>query len=239
MTTPATAARRDRRGTRARYIEAYERISGLKFDDWIGAIRVKPPIAKRIEHRREHHGDVFIDPYEWLRDKSSQEVIDYLEAENAYTEQPLPLTWSLCGRRSSTRSRPGPRRPICRCPPGVATGGTTGAASRASSTGCNAVVRSAIPTTGHRRSSTRTPRFPASRSCWMRMSRPKGTTSSRSVPPPSASTDTSWRTRWTSKATSDTRCGSRTYVPESATTTRSPGSVRARRGPPTTTPSTT
>ena len=23
--------------TRARYIEAYERISGLKFDDWIGA----------------------------------------------------------------------------------------------------------------------------------------------------------------------------------------------------------
>jgi len=24
------------RATRARYIEAYERISGLKFDDWIG-----------------------------------------------------------------------------------------------------------------------------------------------------------------------------------------------------------
>jgi phosphoribosylaminoimidazole-succinocarboxamide synthase len=23
--------------TRARYIEAYERISGLRFDDWIGA----------------------------------------------------------------------------------------------------------------------------------------------------------------------------------------------------------
>ncbi|HEY9264747.1 MAG TPA: oligopeptidase B, partial [Mycobacterium sp.] len=47
---------------------------------------MKPPIAKRAEHRREHHGDVFIDPYEWLRDKSSQEVIDHLEAENAYTE---------------------------------------------------------------------------------------------------------------------------------------------------------
>jgi len=49
--------------------------------------RVKPPVAKRVETRREHHGDVFIDPYEWLRDKSDPEVISYLEAENAYTEE--------------------------------------------------------------------------------------------------------------------------------------------------------
>jgi oligopeptidase B len=48
---------------------------------------VKAPEAKRVEHRREHHGDVFIDPYEWLRDKSNPEVIDYLNAENDYTEQ--------------------------------------------------------------------------------------------------------------------------------------------------------
>ncbi|WP_066899729.1 S9 family peptidase [Mycolicibacterium houstonense] len=47
---------------------------------------VTPPIAKRGNHRREHHGDVFIDPYEWLRDKDDPEVIAYLEAENAYTE---------------------------------------------------------------------------------------------------------------------------------------------------------
>ena len=47
---------------------------------------MKSPIAKRVEHRREYHGDLFIDPYEWLRDKSSREVIDHLEAENAYTE---------------------------------------------------------------------------------------------------------------------------------------------------------
>jgi oligopeptidase B len=45
-----------------------------------------PPTAKRVDHRREHHGDVFIDPYEWLRDKSNPDVIAYLEAENAYTE---------------------------------------------------------------------------------------------------------------------------------------------------------
>ncbi|MBB2990719.1 oligopeptidase B [Mycolicibacterium iranicum] len=44
------------------------------------------PIAKRVDFRREHHGDVFVDPYEWLREKSSQDVIDYLEAENAFTE---------------------------------------------------------------------------------------------------------------------------------------------------------
>ena len=48
---------------------------------------VEPPIAKRVEHRREHHGDVFIDPYEWLRDKSNPEVVDYLEAENAYADE--------------------------------------------------------------------------------------------------------------------------------------------------------
>ncbi|MUL83865.1 MULTISPECIES: S9 family peptidase [unclassified Mycolicibacterium] len=47
---------------------------------------VKPPTAKRGNHRREHHGDVFIDPYEWLRDKDDPEVIAHLEAENAYTE---------------------------------------------------------------------------------------------------------------------------------------------------------
>jgi oligopeptidase B len=48
---------------------------------------VNPPIAKRGEHRREHHGDVFVDPYEWLRDKSNPDVIGYLEAENAYTDE--------------------------------------------------------------------------------------------------------------------------------------------------------
>ncbi len=46
-----------------------------------------PPIAKRVEHRREHHGDVFVDPYEWLRDKSDPEVLAYLEAENVYAEE--------------------------------------------------------------------------------------------------------------------------------------------------------
>ena len=46
-----------------------------------------PPSPKRVEHRREYHDDVFIDPYEWLRDKSDPAVIEHLEAENSYTEQ--------------------------------------------------------------------------------------------------------------------------------------------------------
>ena len=46
-----------------------------------------PPLAKRVETRREFHSDVFIDPYEWLRDKSTPEVLSYLEAENDYADQ--------------------------------------------------------------------------------------------------------------------------------------------------------
>lgn len=45
-----------------------------------------PPVVRQEPHRREVHGDVFIDSYEWLRDKSSSEVIAHLEAENAYTD---------------------------------------------------------------------------------------------------------------------------------------------------------
>jgi oligopeptidase B len=46
-----------------------------------------PPIADRRPTERAHHGDVFVDPYEWLRAKDDDEVIGYLQAENAWTEQ--------------------------------------------------------------------------------------------------------------------------------------------------------
>lgn len=46
-----------------------------------------PPIAKRVETRRERHGDVFFDPYEWLRDNNNPEVVAYLDAENDYVNQ--------------------------------------------------------------------------------------------------------------------------------------------------------
>ncbi|MBH0780638.1 S9 family peptidase [Nocardia bovistercoris] len=47
---------------------------------------VAAPIAKRVPTERVHHGDVYVDEYEWLRDKENPEVIAHLEAENAYTE---------------------------------------------------------------------------------------------------------------------------------------------------------
>jgi oligopeptidase B len=45
-----------------------------------------PPVAARKPVERKHHGDVFVDEYEWLRDKSDDEVLDYLRAENEYTK---------------------------------------------------------------------------------------------------------------------------------------------------------
>ena len=46
----------------------------------------KPPAAARKPVERRHHGDVFVDEYEWLRDKTDDEVLGYLCAENEYTE---------------------------------------------------------------------------------------------------------------------------------------------------------
>src|SRR3954454_6258877 len=45
-----------------------------------------PPVAARKPVERVHHGDVFVDDYEWWRDKTDDEVLGYLRAENAYTE---------------------------------------------------------------------------------------------------------------------------------------------------------
>jgi oligopeptidase B len=44
-----------------------------------------PPVARRVPHERTHHGDTFVDEFEWLRDKESPDTLAYLEAENEYT----------------------------------------------------------------------------------------------------------------------------------------------------------
>lgn len=36
--------------------------------------------------QRTHHGDTFVDDYEWLREKDSPEVVEHLKAEHAYME---------------------------------------------------------------------------------------------------------------------------------------------------------
>ena len=45
-----------------------------------------PPVARRVDSVRTQHGDVFVDPYEWLRAKDDAEVTAHLEAENRYTD---------------------------------------------------------------------------------------------------------------------------------------------------------
>ncbi len=54
-----------------------------------------PPMARVEAVELEEHGDVRTDPYYWLRDRENQEVIDYLEAENAYTESTMAHTKGL------------------------------------------------------------------------------------------------------------------------------------------------
>lgn len=53
------------------------------------AARVPLPVpspARKVPSERTHHGDTFIDHYEWMRDKESPELIEHLKRENAYTE---------------------------------------------------------------------------------------------------------------------------------------------------------
>jgi oligopeptidase B len=45
------------------------------------------PRAAQRPHRMERHEDVRIDEYYWLNDRENPEVIDYLNAENAYREE--------------------------------------------------------------------------------------------------------------------------------------------------------
>ncbi len=47
----------------------------------------KPPRAAKRPTPRNHHGDLFVDDYEWLRDRDNPEVIAHLEAENRYTDE--------------------------------------------------------------------------------------------------------------------------------------------------------
>ena len=42
------------------------------------------PCAKRVPQERVFHGDTFVDDYEWLRDKDSPEVREYVAAQNRY-----------------------------------------------------------------------------------------------------------------------------------------------------------
>ena len=53
---------------------------------------LKPPVARREPVEHVLHGDRRVDHYAWLRHKENPEVIDYLKAENAYTDAILKPT---------------------------------------------------------------------------------------------------------------------------------------------------
>jgi oligopeptidase B len=50
------------------------------------AVPLAPPVAEKKPKSITKHGDRRIDNYFWLREKSDTKVIDYLKAENAYTD---------------------------------------------------------------------------------------------------------------------------------------------------------
>ncbi len=56
---------------------------------------MNPPDAKKEPKELTIHGDTRIDNYFWLNQRDDQEVIDYLEAENEYTEAALKPTEPL------------------------------------------------------------------------------------------------------------------------------------------------
>jgi oligopeptidase B len=50
---------------------------------------MEAPLAARRPQRLETHGDVRVDEWYWLRERENSDVIAYLEAENAYTDEQI------------------------------------------------------------------------------------------------------------------------------------------------------
>ncbi len=59
------------------------------------AQKMKAPVAKRKPIELKTHGHVRVDPYFWLNQREDQEVISYLEAENAYLKEQMKSTEGL------------------------------------------------------------------------------------------------------------------------------------------------
>src|SRR5687768_2777437 len=51
-----------------------------------------PPVARRVPHSIQFHGETLQDDYFWLRERENPEVRAYLEAEAAYTAQVMKPT---------------------------------------------------------------------------------------------------------------------------------------------------
>ncbi|WP_422859772.1 S9 family peptidase [Flagellimonas sp. S174] len=51
------------------------------------SMEITPPVAKKVPKSLEMHNDVRIDNYYWMNDRTDQEVLDYLNAENEYYQK--------------------------------------------------------------------------------------------------------------------------------------------------------
>jgi oligopeptidase B len=51
-----------------------------------------PPVAKKIPKKFEKHGHFRVDNYYWLKERDNPEVLDYLKAENEYTDSVMAHT---------------------------------------------------------------------------------------------------------------------------------------------------
>jgi oligopeptidase B len=54
-----------------------------------------PPIARKVPKKLVTHGEARIDDYFWIRDRSNPGVIEYIEAENRYTNDVMKPTEQL------------------------------------------------------------------------------------------------------------------------------------------------
>ncbi|MFO7835077.1 MAG: S9 family peptidase [Candidatus Thorarchaeota archaeon] len=54
-----------------------------------------PPVAKKDPHETEIHGRILKDNYFWLRNKDTEDVLEYLRAENEYTVEMMKHTEEL------------------------------------------------------------------------------------------------------------------------------------------------
>lgn len=59
------------------------------------ALAQQPPVAKKNPHKLENLGGIRVDDYYWLKERSNPEVLQYLKAENSYTEAVLKHTEPL------------------------------------------------------------------------------------------------------------------------------------------------
>lgn len=62
------------------------------------AAQSKPPVAKEIPKVMKNFGDTRVDPYFWIRERENPAVLEYVNAENAYTQQIMSPVQTLTDR---------------------------------------------------------------------------------------------------------------------------------------------